>query len=97
MCQRSFSTARRSLPAAPSAAAERTVPLHSSWLPPAKAQRAAAEEQPAAPAHKPRQWPVRPERGLRRGDAVEIEAEEGVGIGIEANLGVGGNGRVGRA
>src|SRR5260370_17853537 len=31
------------------------------------------------------------------GDAVEVEAEEGVGIGIEADLGVGRIGRVGRA
>ncbi len=35
--------------------------------------------------------------GARGGDAVEVEAEEGVGIGIEADLGVGGIGRVGRA
>src|ERR1700686_2462275 len=34
---------------------------------------------------------------LRRGNAVEIEAEEGVRVGIEANLGVGDNGRVWRA
>ena len=32
---------------------------------------------------------MRPAREIRRGDAVEIEAEEGVGVGIEANLGVG--------
>ncbi len=34
---------------------------------------------------------------LRGGDAVEVEAEEGVGIGIEANLGVGGIRGAGRA
>jgi len=32
---------------------------------------------------------------LWSGDAVEVEAEEGVGIGIEADLGVGRIGRVG--
>src|SRR5713226_7136129 len=61
-CPRPSSTARHNLLSAPSAPAERTLPPHSSRLPPAKAQRLSAEEElaPAAAARKPRCQPLRP-------------------------------------